>query len=249
MIIGDLEPMVGDYVSVEQKVADLLPEIWPTCCIPGDELPLEDEITKVLVERLKEHPRGGRFLGPIIYQYALLEELQIGDVVTKGIIDIAILLDNDGALYVPFECKRLNLTDARGRVRSLADLYVDEGMMRYVSAKYAEMVPLGVMIGYVMNGDVIKAEQAILHAIEARKQTLRLFGRGSGEQTRLLYKRLITTHAREGDGGFFCIQHTLLPYPCSWPAKEASCGQETTAPTKCGRRRLAAGHRRVKAKA
>jgi hypothetical protein len=62
--------------------------------------------------------------------------------------------------FFSFECKRL----APGR---LARLYVDQGMMRFVTGYYAPDTSVGGMIGYVVGGGPVVAKDAVNARVRA----------------------------------------------------------------------------------
>jgi hypothetical protein len=78
---------------------------------------------------------------------------------------------NDENVYFCLEAKRLN---ARiGRVmNSLADRYVKEGMQRYVDARYSRHVLHGGMLGYVLDGDVVRAMSNVAQNIRTNHPAL-----------------------------------------------------------------------------
>lgn len=87
-----------------------------------------------------------------------------GSKYSKGIIDIAVLFDWERERYLAYECKRLNVINGGNR-SSLATVYVTQGMMRFLTEQYAERLPVGCMIGYVLDGDVPFARSRIADAI------------------------------------------------------------------------------------
>ena len=152
MIIGNPSPWRARFNQLEKKFSERIKKIWPDCSVLVHSDSQENRITNILVHSLQKD-KIARKLGLIVPQYTLLEEEQIGDVVTKGIIDFAVFIHKDHERYIAFECKRLNVSFTSGK-KSLALDYVNEGMMRYISAQYAKNLPLGVMLGYVMDGDL-----------------------------------------------------------------------------------------------
>lgn len=83
-----------------------------------------------------------------------------------GRIDLCLLYGHEESVYFAFECKRLNVPFPSG-MKSLAGEYVgSQGMMCFVTGKYADGHEHGGMIGFVMSGDVGTAIQAVRHAIE-----------------------------------------------------------------------------------
>lgn len=87
-----------------------------------------------------------------------------GSKYSKGIIDIAVLFDWNRERYLAYECKRLNVINGGSR-SSLATVYVTQGMMRFLTEQYAEQLPVGCMLGYVLDGDVPFANSRIADAI------------------------------------------------------------------------------------
>ena len=54
----------------------------------------------------------------------------------------------------------------------MATEYVDEGMMRFVRAQYAQALPFGAMLGYVMDGDVPFALRSVKQRIHKNAPAL-----------------------------------------------------------------------------
>lgn len=110
------------------------------------------------------------------------------------------------------ESKRLNCPASRA-----AEYVGAGGMMCFiptakVPAKYAAGLPCGAMLGYVLDGKVLRAHKAVCKAIKARKAALFLTPDGE-------YKLLKLANAHELNGltkhhlpdGEFIIYHLLLP--------------------------------------
>ena len=86
----------------------------------------------------------------------------------EGYLDISILFwVGRNNLCLAIECKRLNVRNKKGERDSLAHEYVRKGMMRFVNRQYAPDLPLGGMIGYVMDGDIAFAFAAVKAKIRA----------------------------------------------------------------------------------
>ena len=98
-------------------------------------------------------------------------EIDVVSMAEKGRIDIRFSHGYREDVYFAIECKRLNVCRGRRRV-FLADEYVNEGMMRFVSGKYAAGLDKGGMLGYVMDGRLDDAISSVTMAIESRKQML-----------------------------------------------------------------------------
>lgn len=140
------------------------PSISRTLCAQPD----EDTITINLVARLGKDPIVRRLCHWVEYQFEPFGINSAGAKFSKGKIDIAILLDWERERYLAYECKRLNVVHV-GRRSSLATEYVVNGMMRFMTERYAELLPVGCMLGYVMGGDVGFAETQLGTAIAGHK--------------------------------------------------------------------------------
>ncbi|MCE2697998.1 MAG: hypothetical protein PX483_21735 [Nostocales cyanobacterium LE14-WE4] len=78
-------------------------------------------------------------------------------------------------VYFSFECKRLNVISTDGKRKSLAGDYTGkDGMMRYVTSKYASELICGGMIGYIMNGDSKTAIKAVDSQVNKLCKELRI---------------------------------------------------------------------------
>ena len=210
-MIGDPGSWLAQFQDVEERLIARLPAVWPVCLRGLPAQPLEDQITLRLVVHLRRD-REARRLGAIHAQLMLLEEQLTGDVVPKGYIDFAIILGENPECYVAFECKRLNV-NSRSGVVSLAGVYAEKGMMRYICAQYARELPLGVMIGYVLDGNTAVAEARLVSAITARAQALCISASPVSREPVAFIRRLLTNHHRTGETRAFEIRHALLPYP------------------------------------
>src|SRR5690606_20758675 len=92
---------------------------------------------------------------------------------------------------------------------SLAGPYVEEGVVRYVTAKYSEKLPYGCMIGYVMDGDSAFAFQQLKSAIVKRKKLVGL----ESEQIDFESSSFVefeTTHRRQSNNSQIIVRHRLL---------------------------------------
>lgn len=74
------------------------------------------------------------------------------------------------------EAKRLHVTFPRAGRHSLVPEYVsgDQGMMCFISGRYASTQNVGAMLGYVFDGKVADARSAIGTAVGANSEKLRL---------------------------------------------------------------------------
>ena len=174
--------------------------------LPADAL--EDAITKALVDRL-DADTWVRALFYCDYQFVPMDRALDGSLAEDRFIDIAMIMDNDRSRYLAYECKKLNVW-REGVRRSQAGRYVDDGMMRFVTGKYAKGLPVACMIGYVMDGDVSFAYARIKATIGENGSALRLQNSPTEEPSLDAMTRFVTTHGRNGDG--IELRHTLLPF-------------------------------------
>ena len=132
-----------------------------------------------------------------------------GSLAEDRFIDIAMIMDNDRSRYLAYECKKLNVW-REGVRRSQAGRYVDDGMMRFVTGKYAKGLPVACMIGYVMDGDLSFAYARIKATVGENRTALRLQDGPTDEPSLDAMTRFVTTHERNGDG--IELRHALLPF-------------------------------------
>lgn len=160
MIIGDLSCWADTFPeALVPRVVDLLVGAWPELphSDPGEH---ETQITRRFLPILRHH-RLARRLPFSIDREVMVDD---GEGAELGRVDLRFMHGFRESVYLVFECKRLNVRQADGRVRSLATPYVTEGMMRFVTSQYAEGLPVGGMLAYVMDSDVARA----VAAVEAR---------------------------------------------------------------------------------
>ena len=115
-------------------------------------------ITRKLKHELR-HDRTLRDLPLRIAREFTLDDPDTGE--ELGRIDLCWLHGHHDEAYLAFECKRLNVSFASGK-RSLAGDYVGEkGMERFLSGKYSAGHEDAGMLGYVMDGKVAGAIEAV----------------------------------------------------------------------------------------
>lgn len=78
--------------------------------------------------------------------------------------------------YFAIEAKRLFVRYPSGGKASLVSEYIAEGMMRFISSKYAPYQEAGAMLGYVFTCSERDARNAVKKAVEIRKGDLLLIG-------------------------------------------------------------------------
>jgi hypothetical protein len=182
---------------VHQLVFDGVHRVWPACracCHPDSH---EDDITRHLVIRLRQDRtlRDGPIRMHIESQQEHLDMAESEEGAVTGYIDISILFFiGKSRPYLAIECKRLNVIGTDGYRRSLATEYVEAGMLRFVREQYARELPLGGMIGYVMDGDVSFAFSSLRARIQERASDL--CSDDTGVREILPPSRFVTVHLR-----------------------------------------------------
>jgi hypothetical protein len=91
-----------------------------------------------------------------------------------GIIDLKVPSRHGYQVYFAIEAKRLRVVYAGGRIETLNDKYFKDGMMRFITGRYAPFMETGAMIGYVFDGQVNKARDGIGNYIQKKKEKLKL---------------------------------------------------------------------------
>jgi hypothetical protein len=168
--LGNPSAWVESFRNIHIQLVEIVSVVWPSCADRFNPQSEENKITDQLALMLQRHP-DSRKRWLIEPQHKLLDSDSSGDVVTKGFIDFALFFTLDQETYIAYECKRLNVHFPSG-FQTLADKYVDEGVMRYVSAQYAQGLPFGVMIGYVLDSDTPKALNAVKRQIKNKTSKL-----------------------------------------------------------------------------
>lgn len=74
--------------------------------------------------------------------------------------------------YFIFEAKRLYVTFSKGKLESLVPKYINDGMMRFISGRYAPQQESSAMLAYVYDKDVVDAQQEISKKIKTAAKEL-----------------------------------------------------------------------------
>lgn len=209
MMIGNPAAWLRRYRSLDRRVMELVAMIWPGCIAGLPAQPDEDAITMQLVDVLSRHP-GTRRLGVIEYQFEPFGDHPDGFVYSKGKIDMAVLLDRTRRRYLAYECKRLNVKHGGGR-RSLATQYVMEGLRRFITGQYADGLPVGCMLGYVLDGDVPSARTKVIEALRRKKREVGFGSVSRPTVTPPSAEGFVSDHVRY-NGAAIEIRHTMLSF-------------------------------------
>ena len=166
--------------------------------------------TENLVNLLLSDPETRRGFHWIEYQYEPFDYTPEGTARSKGSVDMAIILDQDRDTYLAYECKRLNELRDDGR-RSLAGRYVTDGLSRFVEGQYSDNLPVGCMLGYVLDGDVQYAAARVRAAIVERGQEVALDMMPRDDIAIGVATRFYSRHLRGSKGAVIEVRHALLP--------------------------------------
>ena len=208
MIRGNTAVWASFFVSIDNRFLERLAELWPSIVAKFSSRPNEDAITRELVRIVSKDNVVQSLFYPE-YQYEPFDYAADGTSYSKGKIDFAGIVFWDRDIYLAYECKCLNVIRSGNR-RSLASEYVHDGVMRYVTEKYAQNLPVGCMLGYVMDGDIEYAAKCVKTAIMgAEGAALR------SDPTDLdsfeSISRFKTDHDRS-ESGSIEIRHAFLPF-------------------------------------
>lgn len=211
MAIGDPNFWVSRFTSVDERLLNRIAAVWPKCTARFSAQPEEDQITINLIDILLKDEFVRSICYWIEYQFEPFGIAANGARFSKGIIDMAVLLDWDREHYVAYECKRLNVS-YKGSRQSLATRYVNEGASKFVTEQYADGLPIGCMLGYVIDGDMRFAATQVAAAITANGASIRLQGDLSALPTIGIVERFMSTHLRGATSVPIEVRHALLPF-------------------------------------
>jgi hypothetical protein len=212
MVLGDLDVWAGRFISVDERLIERIAVVWPQCLALLPAQPEEDVITINLVQILSKDIVVRRICHWVEYQFEPFGTHPNGAKFSKGKIDIAVLIDWERERYLAYECKRLNVVQG-GKRNSLATLYVTNGMMRFLTEQYAEALPVGCMLGYVIDGDVAFALRQLSNAISGHKPLELTNGPNAAAAINGI-PRFLTAH-KKAAGIRIELRHALLPFPAS----------------------------------
>lgn len=206
MLLGDVGTWTDNFISFDDRFLERIAAVWAECMAALPPQP-EDAITINLVARLAKDPIVRRLCHWVEYQFEPFGLSPNGSKFSKGKIDIAVLFDWERERYLAYECKRLNVVHA-GKRSSLAKLYVTEGMMRFLTEQYAEQLPMGCMLGYVLDGDIAFASSRLAAAITTHGPLGLIEGPLALAAVQTV-QRFRTRHSRPG-GTEIELRHALL---------------------------------------
>lgn len=212
MVVGDPSVWASRFRSLDIRFLQCIVSIWPACLGVLPPQPDEDTITINLVDILMKDVEARRLFHWLEFQYEPIGYKSNGAAYSKGKIDMAVILDQERARYLAYECKRLNVQH-NGVRSSLATPYVKEGVKRFVTEQYAENLPVGCMLGYVVDGDVPFAKSRVHTAISANASEINLIAAPVADDPLDIIVRFSTRHLREMSSQEIEVRHALLPFP------------------------------------
>lgn len=209
MVLGDIQDWESQFVSLDERIIERIAVVWPMCVSILPPQPLEDTITINLVDLLSNDKVVRRICHWVEFQFEPFDINKKGIKHSKGKIDIAILPYWNRDRYLAYECKRLNVSHG-GKRSSLATAYVADGMMRFIKRQYSEGLPVGCMLGYVIDGDIPFAKNKVTTAISSDVELCVLAG---PEKMKPVdnFERFSTTH-RKLNNDEIVLRHVLLPF-------------------------------------
>ena len=212
MLVGDPREWTARFRSLDDRFLECVLAVWERCVarLPGD--PHEDTITLNLVTLLRGNATARRLFHHLDYQHDPHGYTADGWAYSKGKIDMVLLLNQECDRYLAYECKRLNVPRAGG-TRSLVKPYVLDGVLRFITGQYAADLPVGCMLGYVLDGNVNTARSKVRAAIDLHRGHIGLFGGPMDEPPIGSIRKLSSRHRRPSNGTYIEIRHALLPFP------------------------------------
>ncbi len=211
MVIGDPGYWASQFRSIDDRLLARIIALWPQCLSVLPDSPEEDEITLNLRSLLTKDAEARLIFYYLEYQFEPEGFTPDGFAFSKGQIDLAVLLDQGCTRYLAYECKRLNV-HYKGARHSLATPYVKEGVKRFITEQYAEGLPVGCMLGYVLDGDVDFARGRVHTAINTNKSAIGLTSGPDSVSPIASVERFTTDHTRPASGELIHVRHSFLPF-------------------------------------
>lgn len=169
---------------------------------------LENDLTKRLFEKLcrcREYR-----IGPIeLHWESNVVAFDENEPEITGRVDIKFSCGRGIETYFPVEAKRLFVTYPKGGKASLVADYVNDGMMRYVSGQYASKMTEGAMLGYVCDGAVSEAKEALAARVENESVKLQQAENGFWQTSAITVKPAVDQTRHDLDNRCFTMYHIL----------------------------------------
>lgn len=210
MTLGKGDQWLPTYRSLYDRLLPLLVALIPDCAQRLGAKLNEDAITRNLVKGLIRDPEFRR-IAWAEYHFEPFKSDDRGNWVSTGEIDMVIYSAGSWTreAYLAYECKCLNVTTNQGK-RSRAGEYVVHGVLRFISERYSRDLPLGCMLGYVLDGRVSDAGVKVRRAIRTRAAEIDLVGGPACLPALRSSMQFETTHIRANSGIKIQIRHLLV---------------------------------------
>lgn len=165
----------------------------------------EEHLTGQICKRLRSLRRYRE--GPLEFH----QESNLPDM--NGRADIRITCGQGIDTYFIVEAKRLFLKRPNGRLDSLTNAYTgEEGMMRFVTGKYAPYQQSSAMLGYVYDIDLVEAQKKVASKIDKYEEDLKLI-RSMQESSLPVQPSIQETHHFLENDRPFQIYHIFARIP------------------------------------
>lgn len=183
------------------KVMKFILTSWNDFTVPKDKTN-ETEITSLFRDKMLKdnNNKNIAFISledPIIDQY--------GHQVGRNDLRFYPIFHGKQRIFFTVECKRLYTKNG-----SLITEYIKEGMMRFVTNRYANEQDCGGMVGYVIDGNTIKAFERLKEKVNEEKIPLALKNNISSPSGLIPHYNCSADTMHERKNSLFRIHHALL---------------------------------------
>lgn len=231
---GSVEGWIDFLETLVPDIIEMVIETWESMPAPaGNEL--EDNVSESLCLSLRKS-RSLRDLPLRIDSQQVELDPSAGE--DQGRMDITFSpMAPREDIYFCLECKRLNVREHGGTVRSYASEYVRFGMFRFVRGQYAHLVRFGGMLAFVLDGNLASAIAGVEANIGAHHVALGMGPPGQFQPSanRPADARIReTSHRREIDPTPLTIHHIFMAGAPSAPLR---LPPTPTPPTRAKRKR------------
>lgn len=210
MVVGDPGSWATRFASIDDRLLERINVVWPNCLAVLPQNPEEDLITSNLVHWLLKDEETRQLVHWLEYQFHVWKFMPDGLAIDIGIVDLGVILDQQRERYLAYECKRLNVV-YNGRRQSLAGPYVSQGLLRFITEQYADGLPVGGMLGYVLDGDCAFALSSVHASITSNAQSVGLISGPVSTASVGTLSRFNTGHIRPASTHQIEVRHAFLP--------------------------------------
>ena len=204
----DAEDPCWPALFPEDKIPGMIKDVLDACVHltrpPKSEKRPEEAISRQVYQKLRSMTVYRR--GPLEPHF----ESWLPDL--DGRADIRFSCGKGIDTYFVFEAKRLFVTYPRGRKDSLVKEYVREGMMRFVTGKYAPFQCSSAMLGYVHDAAATAARSAVTTEIANNADALFLIRGLAASAVGVDHQVDDSIHLLDNNRSFL-IYHLLVPIP------------------------------------